>query len=825
VGDKYYNYPVTLAKLQKVRGSLWRKSWNMLPLTVAVCGWCATLMLCRIMLSRESAQLAETAELAAHSIQSKITSGISTYVAPLEALAARWGADADPWQPEWKSEAQQLHQRYPALESIYWVDASYTTQWGIPSSHLQGGTLRQEIDDARKAGKTVVVPSRGSNPGGKSLLALIPISRHGKFEGCVIATLATGHWLRLVIDPEVPKGYTALLSYADEQLHMWHASAVPGASRYVSEASVDFYGLPLVVSVWPTPDQSSGSRHMLFALSLVIGLLIYSSGALAVVAHRRAQAVECGKQQMAVQQQDLRHANEHLETIIQAAPFGIVAVDPDGAVTSWNSAAESMFGWTEQDVLNRIPPFVGTDQADEFHAKIQQTIQGELIAGLERRRQRKDGSTIDVAIWTAPLRDSAGSITSIILAIADISERKKLEEQLRHSQKMEAVGRLAGGVAHDFNNLLTIINGYGHMMIGALSPQDRLRSHAEQILKAGNQAAALTTQLLAFSRRQVIQPRPVDLNHLITNLEKMLRRVIGENIVLYTLLGENLDRVKADPNQMEQVLINLVANARDAMPQGGALTISTRNVKLETRLLCEGNEILPGCYVEIAVSDTGEGMDEETRNHLFEPFFTTKERGKGTGLGLSSVYGSIRQNGGGIVVRSECGRGAEFLIYLPQLHEPASVATTEPVAKGFHRGCETILLVEDEAEVRKMLRESLTGAGYRVLEAADGTDALHKWEHEARSIDLLVTDVVMPLLNGRELAKRLTSVAPHIQTIYISGYADDVLAYHGTLAPDTVLIQKPFSPAELMLKVREVLDARKNGPPSPYRPVYQRARV
>ena len=777
------------------------------------------------MLSRESAQLAETAELAAHSIQSKITSSISTYVAPLEALAARWGADADPWQSEWQSEAQQLHERFPALESIQWVDASYTTQWGVPSQHLEPRMLRQEMDSARKAGKTVVVPSPGSNIAGKSLLALIPISHHGKFEGCVIATLATGHWLRLVIDPEVPKGYTALLSYADEQLYMWHASAVPGASRYLSETSVNFYGLPLVVSVWPTPDEWSGSRNMLFTLSLVIGLLIYASGALAVVARRQARAVEGAKQKMAVQQQDLRQANERLETVIQAAPFGIVALDPDGTVRSWSSAAESMFGWTEQEVLGRIPPFVGTGQLEEFHAKIQQTLQGELIAGLERRRQRKDGNPIDVAVWTAPLRDATGSITSIILAVADISERKKLEEQLRHSQKMEAVGRLAGGVAHDFNNLLTIINGYGHMMLGALGPQDRLRSHAEQILKAGNQAAALTTQLLAFSRRQMIQPKPVDLNHLITNLEKMLRRVIGEDIVLYTLLGDDLDCVKADPNQMEQVLINLVANARDAMPQGGALTISTRNVKLDAPLHCEGNEILPGAYVEIAVSDTGEGMDAETRNHLFEPFFTTKERGKGTGLGLSSVYGSIRQNAGGIVVHSERGRGTEFLIYLPQLLEPLSLPKIEPAANGFHRGCETILLVEDEAELRKMLRESFTSAGYRVLEAADGTDALRKWEREASSIDLLLTDVVMPLLNGRELAKRLTSVAPHIQVIYISGYADDVLAYHGTLEDGTILMQKPFSPAELMLKVREVLDARKVEAPTTSRAAYQRAGI
>ncbi|MBZ5593803.1 MAG: PAS domain S-box protein [Acidobacteriia bacterium] len=773
------------------------------------------------MLSRESAQVAETAVLASHNIQSKIISSISTYIAPLEALVARWGADPDPWQPEWKSEAEQLHERYPALESIQWVDASYTSRWEVPSQKLHDRALRQEINRARDAGKTVVVPSAGN----QSLLILIPISRHGSFAGCVIATLATEQWLHSTIDPEVPKGYTAMLSHGDEQLYMRHASSVPNVSRYLSEASVNFYGLPLVVRVWPTPDEWAEPRNVLLALSLVIGLLIYASGALAVVAHRRARTVEWAKHQMAEQQEHLREANEWLQTVIQAAPFAIVAVDPAGIVRSWNSAAESMFGWSAAEAIGRIPPFVTDERMEEFQDKVERASRGELISRLERRRQQKNGSTIDVAIWTAPLRDAAGSTTSVILAITDISEHKKLEEQLRHSQKMEAVGRLAGGVAHDFNNLLTIINGYGHMMMNTLGPQDRLRSHAEQILKAGNQAAALTSQLLAFSRRQMIQPKPVELNHVITNLEKMLRRVIGEDIVLHTLLSEELDYVKADPNQMEQVLINLVANARDAMPQGGALTISTRNVKLEAPLRCEGNEIPPGCYVELAVSDTGEGMDEETRSHLFEPFFTTKERGKGTGLGLSSVYGSIRQNGGGIVVHSERGRGAEFLIYLPQIEEPVSTTKIEPSTNGIHRGCETILLVEDEAELRKMLRESLVCAGYRVLEAKDGTDALRTWEREAGSIDLLLTDVVMPLLNGRELAKRLISMAPHLQVIYISGYADDVLAYHGTLAPGTVLMQKPFSPAELMLKVREVLDTRKQGPPSPHRPAYQQARV
>jgi PAS domain S-box-containing protein len=521
---------------------------------------------------------------------------------------------------------------------------------------------------------------------------------------------------------------------------------------------------------------------------------------------------------MAVQKEDLRETNERLETVIQASPFAIIATDLTGNVKSWNVAAERIFGWTGDEVIDQRPPFISNTQIEEYREKIESAGRGELIAGFERTGRCKDGSPVDVAIWAAPLRDAAGSVAGIVMAIADTSERKKLEEQLRHSQKMEAVGRLAGGVAHDFNNLLTIINGYGHMMLSSLSAGDRLRSHAEQILKAGNQAAALTTQLLAFSRRQMIQPKQVDLNHIITNLEKMLRRVIGEDIALYTLLSPKLNPVKADPNQMEQVLINLAANARDAMPQGGVLTIATENRRLDESLRCEGGDLPPGFYVEIAVSDTGEGMDAETRSHLFEPFFTTKERGKGTGLGLSSVYGSVRQNGGGIVVWSERGSGAAFRIYLPLLREPAEVMESDARPNAIHhRGNETILLVEDETPLRKMLRESLSHAGYLVLEASDGADALSRWEQQASSIDLLLTDVVMPLLNGRELAKHLTSIAPQLEVIYMSGYADDVLAYHGTLAPGTVLIQKPFSPTELLAKVREVLDARK--------PIYQRASV
>lgn len=774
------------------------------------------------MLSREAAQVAQTAELATHNVQSKITSRISLHVAPLEALAARWGADADPWQLEWQSEAEQLHERYPALESIIWLDASHSVRWGIPSAQLRPESIAGEIKAAQKARKTTIVPVRTSD-GDNSLFVFIPIFRHETFAGCVIATMRIGQWLHSIIDAEIPAGYAASISNRNEAIYLRDVSSRIEASTQLSQGSLNFYGMPWVVRVWPTADEWTSARKILYALSLIIGLLVYASGALAVAARRRARDVEWAKHQMAAQQEYLREANERLQAVIQATPLAVVALDLTGKVKSWNAAAERMFGWTTEEVIEQVPRFVPAEQMDEFQAKITRAAEGEMIAGVERRRVRKDGKTIEVAIWTAPLRDAAGSICGIIATIADISERKKLEEQLRHSHKMEAVGRLAGGVAHDFNNLLTVINGYGHMMLDSLSAGDRLRSHAEQIVKAGNQAAALTTQLLAFSRRQLIQPKSIDLNHVITNLEKMLRRVMGEDIILKTRLSPELHCVKADPNQMEQVLINLVANARDAMPRGGVLTITTRNVTLESALSCEGADIAAGGYIEMAVCDTGEGMDAETRSHLFEPFFTTKERGKGTGLGLSSVYGSVRQNAGGIFVQTEMGRGTSFYIYLPQLLEPLTAAHTEPVPIGIRRGSETVLVVEDEAPLRKMLCEALTHAGYHVLEASDGSDALRKWEHKASSIDILLTDVVMPLLNGRELAKRLCANAPHIAVIYMSGYADDVLAYHGTLNEGTILIQKPFRPAALFSKLREVLDGRKQRPPVPADPLYHRA--
>jgi two-component system, cell cycle sensor histidine kinase and response regulator CckA len=556
--------------------------------------------------------------------------------------------------------------------------------------------------------------------------------------------------------------------------------------------------------------QHTGNTAITFWVGVLISVLLYFNVQLAQTARRRTKAVEWANAQLETQVaaskalgEALRQTNQRLQAVIQASPLAIIAVDLEGKVRSWNPAAETIFGWGAEEVTGQSLPILdGEDLA--------RALGGEMTAGLERRHKRKDGPPADVAIWSAPLRDAAGKVNGLVTAIADISERRKLEQQLLQSQKMEAIGRLAGGVAHDFNNLLTIINGYSHLALSGLPADDPVRGQIEEIVKAGNRAASLTTQLLAFSRRQMIQPKPLDLNHVVTNIERMLCRVIGEHIEFKTVLGVDIGKVKADANQIEQALINLAVNARDAMPRGGTLTIDTSAVTLGARAARQIGEIPPGAYVLLRVTDTGHGMDGETKQHIFEPFYSTKKAGKGTGLGLSSVYGSVQQHKGAITVWSEPGKGARFSIYLPRLAEDSPVEIAEAAAPATSRGTETILVAEDEPALRRMVCEVLSQAGYQVLEAGDGTEAARYVEEQGRKIDLLLTDVVMPLMNGHQLADRLKAALPALRVIYMSGHTDDVIAYHGVLDSKTVLIQKPFPPDVLAAKVRSVLDSGKS---------------
>ena len=426
-----------------------------------------------------------------------------------------------------------------------------------------------------------------------------------------------------------------------------------------------------------------------------------------------------------------------------------------------------------------------------------------LIAGVLQRRTER--------MAEESLRREKAYYASVM---ASLNQRKQTEEalrqsedHLRQSQKMEAVGRLAGGVAHDFNNLMTVVMGRTELLLSRLDEGNPLRRNAEEIKRTTERAVSLTQQLLAFSRKQVLTPKVLDLNTVVANMERILRRLIGEDIDLVTVLGPALDRIKADPSQLEQVIMNLAINARDAMPSGGKLTIETANAYLDQPYARNHPSVLPGSYVMLAVSDNGTGMDSETQARIFEPFFTTKEQGKGTGLGLATVYGIVKQSGGYVWVYSEPGWGTTFKIYLPRVADRVDVAEPPP-APARAQGSETILLVEDEAGVRELTREILQMNGYTVLEAEHGPKALEVCQHYSGTIDLMVTDVVMPQMSGAELSQQAATLRPAMKVIYISGYADRAIVRHGILEADTIYLQKPFTPDALARKVREALDGR-----------------
>ncbi len=527
---------------------------------------------------------------------------------------------------------------------------------------------------------------------------------------------------------------------------------------------------------------------------------------------RELQEAE-GRRQRKRAEESLRQSEARLRAVLDSALDAFVGMDVHGLITDWNPRSEAIFGWTRAEALGRnlaetiIPP-----QYREAHRRGLQhflaTGEGPVLnRRIEITAMRRDGKEFPVELSICPLK--VGASYRFTAFIADISERKQLEAQLRQAQKMEAVGQLAGGIAHDFNNLLTIVTGHSDLLLTDFPPlsQDQ-RQSIEQIAQAGKRAASLTAQLLAFSRRQILQPKVLDLNALVANMEEMLRRLIGETIELVTILTPSLGPITADPGHLEQVLMNLTVNARDAMPQGGKLTIATDNAELDESYVRQHAGARPGPYVRLAVSDTGTGMDKETLSHIFEPFFTTKELGKGTGLGLSTVYGTVKQSGGYISVDSEPGCGTTFMVYLPRVTDAVAAAEFVQTAVESPLGSETVLLVEDEDMVRAIAHKVLQTHGYNLLEARDGIQAMRLCQEYAGIIHLMVTDVVMPGMSGRAVADHLSSGRPGMKVLYLSGYTDNAIAHHGVLDTGTAFLQKPFTPAELARKVREVLDRK-----------------
>jgi PAS domain S-box-containing protein len=507
-------------------------------------------------------------------------------------------------------------------------------------------------------------------------------------------------------------------------------------------------------------------------------------------------------------QDNLRRSEMNFRSLVTNAPYGICRCDSTGQVLDANPALLAMLGYSSTKEL--LGKHLGALYSDTQHwFELADHLRSAVpFTGLIVEWKRKDDTSTVVRISGRSVSNGNKEKTFELFA-EDVTERRALEQQLRQSQKMEAVGRLAGGIAHDFNNLLMVISGYSEFLLDRLGPEPALRAPAQEIASAAVRATSLTRQLLAFSRKQMLAPKILDLNSVVTENLKMLTRVIGEDIDLVMVPAAGLAAVRADAGQIEQVIMNLAVNARDAMPSGGKLTIETSNVSLDQEQARFHPPLAPGNYVMLAISDTGLGMDSETQSRIFEPFFTTKGT-KGTGLGLSTVYGIIKQSGGYIWVSSEQGKGATFKIYLPRVSDPVEspaqiLVSAESVAA--EPGTETILLVEDEANLRYLARQFLEKQGYRVIDAADGAVAVQIAVAHEGVIHLLLTDVIMPGMNGRELAQRISEIRPNVKVLYMSGYTENVIGRNGTLDAGVRLLQKPFTLRDLKSKVREALDS------------------
>jgi PAS domain S-box-containing protein len=602
------------------------------------------------------------------------------------------------------------------------------------------------------------------------------------------------------VPKKLGKGLTEYVLRSGEPLlctpEVFESLQKQGEVELIGAPSVDWLGVPLKAgnSTFGVLVAQSYTRNVRFGER--------EKEILTFVSQQLASAIEHKRNEEALRRSEARY-----RSLVQSAVYGIYRSSLEGRFFDVNPALIAMLGYGSAEEVLVLDPKLDVFLDPSEQARVMGEFQrGERLDNVEVRWKRKEGSAITVRLSGRVVNSPEETAEVVEIIAEDITERRVLENQFRQAQKMEAVGRLAGGVAHDFNNLLMVISGYAEVLLEHTRKGNPLYPKIEAIHQATDRATTLTRQLLAFSRKQLLELKVVDLNVIVADMERLLCPLIGENIELHTQLAPDLGRTRADAGQIEQVIMNLVVNSKDAMPNGGKITIESANAKLNHEdLRREYTYIQPGLYVALSVTDTGEGMDKETQMRIFEPFFTTKEKGKGTGLGLSTVYGIIKQSGGYVLVESEPRHGTTFRIYLPRVEdalEPLGPMRITPSQRG---GSETMLLVEDEESVRQLVRETLESKGYKVLEADDGEAALQIVSSYSGKIDMLITDVVMPGMSGRELSARLCELYPQTKVLYLSGYTEDAIVHEGVLDSGTAFLQKPFTLQTLSRKVREVL--------------------
>jgi two-component system, cell cycle sensor histidine kinase and response regulator CckA len=573
-----------------------------------------------------------------------------------------------------------------------------------------------------------------------------------------------------------------------------------GQAELMGAPSLDWLGVPL---------KSGGNTIGVVVVQSYNGNARFGEnekGILTFVSQQLASAIEHKRSEEALRRSEARY-----RSLIQSAAYGIYCCGLNGRFLEMNAAVIGMLGYdAAEEVLALDPEHDVFVDSSELANLIRNFRDGTRLNNIEVRWKRKDGKVITVRL-SGRVVNHPDDTTEVLEIIAeDVTEQRVLENQFRQAQKMEAVGRLAGGVAHDFNNLLTVISGYTEVLMERTQAHNPLYPKIQAIHQATERATSVTRQLLAFSRKQMLELKVVDINVIVGEMQRLLRPLIGENIELETRLARDLGRTRADAGQIEQVIMNLVVNSKDAMPSGGKITIQTNNKELHKDSVSrEHSYIRPGSYIVLSVSDNGHGMDKDTQARIFEPFFTTKEKGKGTGLGLSTVYGIVKQSGGYILAESQPGQGTTFSIYLPRVDEPAETIGHIAIKQAQKGGSETVLLVEDEESVRQLVRELLEAQGYQILEAENGEEALQIAAMHSE-IDMLITDVVMPGMSGRELSARLCASHPHTKLLYLSGYTEDAIVHEGVLEPGTAFLQKPFTLQTLARKVREVLGSERS---------------